>query len=268
MRAIAIHKVIASKDPNYKVGSLVRGFFTWTQYSVVNASEVQPVREIPGVSTSQFLGALGGTGLTAYVGLYKIGRAKAGETVVISGAAGATGSMAVQIAKHVIGCKKVIGLAGSDEKCRWVESLGADVCINYKKDWVTELKKATDGYVDVYFDNVAGETLDFMITRMKQGGRIVACGGVSDYNKGEKTGIKNWMEIVMQRLEVKGFIVTDHQAEFPKMIGELVEASKAGKIKIDDSNETVIDTKFEEIPNTWVKLFSGGNQGKLVSKIV
>jgi NADPH-dependent curcumin reductase CurA len=130
-------------------------------------------------------------------------RAKAGESVVISGAAGATGSMVIQIAKHIVSCSKVIGLAGSDEKCRWVESLGADVCINYKDaDWKDQLTKATPGFVDMYFDNVGGEQLDFMLTRMKTYGRIAACGAISVYNKQNFEGIKNWTQIILQRLEV------------------------------------------------------------------
>ena len=129
--------------------------------------------------------------------------AKAGESLVVSGAAGATGSMVVQIAKHIVGCSKIIGLAGSDEKCRWVESLGADKCINYKdKDWKEQLVKATDGYVDIFFDNVAGEQLDVMLDRLTQGGRIAACGGIAGYND-SSLGVKNWMQIILQRYTVR-----------------------------------------------------------------
>ena len=142
-------------------------------------------------------------------------RAKAGESVVVSGAAGATGSMVVQIAKHIVGCSKVIGLAGSDEKCLWVESLGADTCINYKDtDWKDQLTKATTGFVDLYFDNVGGEQLDFMLGRMKTFGRIAACGAISVYNGRNFEGIKNWTEIVLQRLEVSGIFETSIRFEF------------------------------------------------------
>jgi NADPH-dependent curcumin reductase CurA len=130
--------------------------------------------------------------------------AKAGESVVISGAAGATGQMVVQIAKHIVGCSKIIGLAGTDEKCRWVESLGADKCINYKdSDWRDQLTKATEDYADMYFDNVGGEQLDFMLGRLKKFGRVAACGSISGYNSGsEAYGIKNWFPIIGQRLTV------------------------------------------------------------------
>ena len=116
--------------------------------------------------------------------------------------------MVVQIAKHIVGCSKVIGLAGSDEKCRWVESLGADTCINYKDaDWKDQLTNATPGFVDVYFDNVGGEQLDFMLGRMKMYGRIAACGAISMYNQRNFEGIKNWVQIILQRLEVSS--ITD-----------------------------------------------------------
>jgi len=112
--------------------------------------------------------------------------------------------MVVQVAKHIVGCSKIIGLAGSDDKCRWVESLGADKCINYKdSDWQDQLTKATDGYVDMYFDNVGGEQLDFMLGRMKKNGRISACGSISGYNSGDVYGIKNWFHIIGQRLTVR-----------------------------------------------------------------
>jgi len=111
--------------------------------------------------------------------------------------------MVVQIAKHIVGCSKIIGLAGTDDKCRWVESLGADKCINYKDaNWRDQLTKATDDYVDMYFDNVGGEQLDFMLGRLKKFGRVAACGSISGYNSGEAYGIKNWFSIIGQRLTV------------------------------------------------------------------
>jgi NADPH-dependent curcumin reductase CurA len=271
MRARAVCKVLESKDSKYAKGSLVLGSGNWRQYAVLEAAECQPVKDIPGVSPTQYLGALGGTGLTAYAGLIEVVQAKAGESVVVSGAAGATGSMVVQIAKHIVGCKKVIGLAGTDEKCRWVESIGADICINYKdSDWQDQLIKATDPFVDIYFDNVAGEQLDLMLTRLKTYGRVAACGAIGDYNKGEKSGLTNWFEVIMQRLQIKGFIVTDYITgnKGAEMINVLANAAKEGKIKVSEENETVVETKFEDIPKTWVKLFSGANRGKLVTHIV
>jgi NADPH-dependent curcumin reductase CurA len=270
MRASGICEVVESKDDKFQKGALVMTSTGWSEYVIRNSAEARPVRDIPGVSPTQYLGALGGTGLTALVGLLEVVETKAGEVVVVSGAAGATGSMAVQIAKHVIGCKQVIGLSGTDEKCRWVESIGADVCINYKNStWKEELAKAADGNVDVYFDNVGGEQLDFMLTQLKRNGRVAACGAISDYNKGEKTGLKNWSRVITQRLNIKGFIVSDYlgDGKLLKFLEQLSDAAQSGKIKVGGESETVVDTKFEEIPNTWVKLFDGSNTGKLVTKI-
>jgi NADPH-dependent curcumin reductase CurA len=151
-----------------------------------------------------------------------------------------------------------------------VESLGADVCVDYKSPTFKEdLKKATEGFVEVYFDNVGGEILELMLQRLKRHGRIAACGAVSTYNNLQGAGIKNWFEIITNRLEVKGFIVTDaiEAGKTGTMIQKIVEKIKEGKIKIGEDSETVVPTKFEDIPKTWTMLFSGGNQGKLVTKL-
>lgn len=176
-------KVLDSKADNVKTGSLVNASLGWTQYAVVEAKLVLPIKEIPGLSITHYLGAFGGVGLTAWHGLTEVAHATKDDAVVVSGAAGGTGSMVVRIAKHMIGCKKVIGIAGGKEKCKWVESLGADVCVDYKSgSFVDDLKKATDGKVEVYFDNVAGSILDLMLPRMKRYGRVVACGAIANYN--------------------------------------------------------------------------------------
>ena len=214
---------------------------------------------------------LSNAGLTAYYGIKEIARAGKDDTVVVSGAAGATGSMVVQIAKHMLGCKRVIGIAGSQEKIDWVKSLGADDCLNYKdSDFAQKLAKATDGYVDVYFDNVGGDILDLMLTRMKRHGRIAACGAITQYNKGEKDGIKNWFEVVSNRIEIRGFIVLDfvQAGKAGPATADLAQAFKDGKIKIDDKSETVVETKVEDLPKVWMTLFEGANRGKLVSTMV
>lgn len=134
-----------------------------------------------------------------------------------------------------------------------------------------DLVKATDGYVEVYFDNVGGEILDLMLTRMKQGGRIAACGAITDYNRTEKqTSLKNWFEVFSNRIEINGFIAKDFWAEGkgPQAVKEKVTAAKEGKIKVGEENETVVDTKFEDVPKTWMSLFEGANTGKLVTKLV
>lgn len=271
MRAGAVAKVLESKSPKLPKGKLCMATTGWTEYAVLDAEECKPLEELPGLSPTHYLGAFGLTGLTAYYGIKEIVRVGPGDTVVVSGAAGATGSMVVQIAKKMLGCKRVIGMAGSDDKCRWVESLGADVCLNYKKpDFQQQLINATDGYVEVYYDNVGGKILDLMLMRMKQGGRIAACGAIEDYNTSDPTGLKNWYNVITMRLEIRGLIIFDFlaQGKGPAALKELTGAFKEGKIKIGDESETVVDTRFEDIPKTWFKLFDGGNTGKLVTKLV
>ncbi|KAF6222873.1 hypothetical protein HO133_000924 [Letharia lupina] len=258
MRARSIAQVVESKSSNYSRGDKVLATTGWAEYSVQDAVECQACEDIPGLSATHYLGAFGLTGLTAYYGTKIIARVGREDTVVVSGAAGATGSMVVQIAKKMLGCKKVVDIAGSDDKAKWVESLGADVCLNYKKFcFKQDLVKATDGFVEVYFDNVGGEILDLMLMRMKQGGRIAACGAITDYNRNEKqTTLKNWFEDFWA--EGKG----------PQAVKEMVTAAKEGKIKVGEENETVVDNKFEDVPKTWMSLLEGANTGKLVTKLV
>ncbi|KAL8992569.1 MAG: hypothetical protein Q9169_006999 [Polycauliona sp. 2 TL-2023] len=274
MNARGLCKILQSNAEGWQEGDLVLASTGWREYAVLNASACQKIPSLEGldVGITQFLGALGMTGLTAWFGLKEIARAGPDDTVVVSGAAGATGSMVVQIAKHIIGCKRVIGIAGGEEKCKWVkEHLGADVCVDYKSpSFVEDLKKETEGFVEVYFDNVGGEILDLMLTRVKRYGRIAACGAIAEYNKDSAGayGIKNWFEVVMNRIEIKGFIVLDFIDKAAEATKELVKATREGKIKIDAGNETVVETGFEGVPETWMKLFEGGNRGKLVTKLV
>jgi len=271
MRARSVAEVMESTASKYKKGDKVLASMGWAEYAVQNAKECQAIDTSMGISPTHYLGAFGLTGLTAYYGTKIIARAGPEDTVVVSGAAGATGSMVVQIAKHMLGCKRVVGIAGTDDKCKWVESLGADVCLNYKKpDFRKQLIASTDGYVEVYFDNVGGEILDLMLTRMKKDGRVAACGAVAEYNKSNPTGLKNWLEVISNRIEIKGFIIMDWLAQDkgPDAVKEMVQALKQGKIKVDEASETVVDTKFEDIPKTWMRLFEGANTGKLVTKLV
>ena len=274
MRARSVAEVLESTSDKFKKGQNCLVSMGWSEYAVEDASnnpKVQIIEEVEGLSNTHFLGALGLTGNTAYYGIKHIARAGPEDTVVVSGAAGATGSMVVQIAKKMLGCKRVVAMAGTDEKCKWVESLGADVCLNYKdKDFKEKLEKETDGFVEVYFDNVGGEILDLMLTRMKVEGRVAACGAITDYNKSDKGGIKNWFEVISNRLELKGFVVIDfwNKGGMAEALSELTLAYKEGKIRIGKESETVVDTKFEDVPKTWMKLFEGANTGKLVTKLV
>ncbi|RYN21993.1 hypothetical protein AA0112_g10028 [Alternaria arborescens] len=272
MRSFAIAEIVESSTDSLPKGQLVMGTFGWTEYAVVSAKEVRPIQadESAGIRPTHFVGALGGTGLTAYYGLIDIARATAADTVVVSGAAGATGSMVVQLAKNVLGCKRVIGIAGGEKKCRWVESLGADICVDYKAaSFEKDLIKATEGYVEVYFDNVGGDILSLMLGRMKRHGRIAACGAVATYNSMGDSGVKNWFEIISNRIEVKGFIVIDalESGRAGQIVPELIKGVKEGKIQVGPETETVVKTKFEDVPKTWMMLFQGGNTGKLVTEI-
>lgn len=154
---------------------------------------------------------------------------------------------------------------------QWVESLGADKCFNYKSPtFRSDLASATsDGDVDVYFDNVGGEILDFVLTRMARNGRIAACGSISTYNTSadRTTGLKNWFEVISQRLQIKGFIVSDMRNQWPEAVADMTSAAGEGKLKIGEDSEDVVKTSFEDIPKTWVKLFEGANRGKLVTDL-
>ncbi|KAF1965588.1 NAD(P)-binding protein [Bimuria novae-zelandiae CBS 107.79] len=272
MRSYGIGEVVQSKAANLKEDTLVSCITDWQEYKVLDAAACTPIQEDPaaGIKATHYIGALGGPGITAWYGLTEVVRTTADDVVVVSGAAGSTGSMVVQIAKRVLGCKKVIGIAGGAKKCRWVESLGADICVDYKSSsFQADLAKATEGYVDVYFDNVGGHILDLMLKRVKRFGRVAACGSISTYNDPEATHLKNWTEVIMNRIEIKGFIVLDAFAKGkgPENMGHLRKAVQEGKIKMQDQEETVVQTKFEDIPRTWMMLFEGANQGKLVTEL-
>lgn len=270
MTARVLGQVVDSRSESYKAGQVVAANGSWSEYIVVPASSCQPIPEVPGMTIKQthYLGALGMTGLTAYYGLKIVAEAKASDVVMVSGAAGATGSMVVQIAKHILGCKKVFAMAGTDEKCRWIESLGADRCLNYKSaNFKKDLIALTPDFVDVFFDNVAGPTLDLMLTRMNRHGRVAACGAIADYNSGSPKALTNYFEIISMRIQIRGLIVMDYMGHAQEVVQELIGAMKAGKIKITDANETVVKTGFEGVPKVWMGLFEGVNQGKLITEI-
>ncbi|OJJ50373.1 hypothetical protein ASPZODRAFT_149710 [Penicilliopsis zonata CBS 506.65] len=247
MKSMGIAQVVASRCAAVPVGSLVTGNPGWAEYSVDEGEKVAVIEEIPaGLPVTHFLGALGLPGFTAYYALTQIVKATARDAIVVSGAAGAVGTMVVQIAKKMIGCRKVIGIAGTDEKCRWVEKLGADVCINYKSlSFKQTLTQETEGFVEIYFDNVGGEILDFMLTRLAKFGR----------------------EVITMRLQILGFINIDWIDHLAEVRAILVEEWKKGTLVIGEESEMVVDTAFKDIPSTWMMLYSGGNTGKLVTRV-
>lgn len=271
MRSGIIAEVLESLSPNFKSGDLVLDFHlgTWSEYVILDAATTQPLAPLPNdLPLTHYLGAFGASGIAAYAGLYYTGKAKPSDTIVISAAAGATGSMAIQIAAKLLRAERVIGIAGSDEKCAWVKSLGALECVNYKSPtFAADLKAATRNEVDVYFDNVGGGILDLMLTRMKKGGQIAVCGAVSEYNSDEPMALRNWFELVSMRISITGFIMLDYMEKVPEILKELIGAAADGRIRLD-AGETVVEARIEEQPEIWMRLFSGGNQGKLLTKLI
>ena len=261
MRAGAVGEVVASNNPSYPEGALVSGAFGMQDYAVAGGRNA-PLRVFDsGIDPKVALGILGGTGMTAYFGLLEVGQPKAGDVVVISGAAGATGSVAGQIAK-IKGCT-VFGMAGSDEKCSWLtEELGFDGAFNYKTaDAKAEISRLCPKGINVFFDNVGGEILDICLARIAMNARIVICGGISRYNAtGPLAGPKNYFNLVFRRARMEGFIVIDYVHRFNEAVEEMRGWMDAGLLK---QQTTVIDG-FKELPRALVKLFEGYNTGKLM----
>ncbi|MGD9763429.1 MAG: NADP-dependent oxidoreductase [Candidatus Binatia bacterium] len=265
MRGIGLAQVVESKSPRYAVGDLVSGLTGWQDYVLINAGNANMLTPVPkglDVPPQMLLGVLGLTGLTAYFGLLEIGQPKEGETVVISAAAGATGSVAGQIAK-IKSCRAV-GIAGGAEKCRWlVDELGFDAAIDYRAaGWQERLRAACPNGVDINFENVGGEIMDTVMSLMNLHGRVVLCGLISGYNAGEPMRGRFDL-ILMKRLRAQGFIVTDFIREFPSAVFQLVQWHLEGKLKHRD---TVIDG-LEQAPTAINMLFDGGNVGKLLIKV-
>ena len=260
MRAGGVGRVVESNHPDYAVGDMVGGTIGMQDYVVFNGDT--PLRRFPAdTNPEEALGVLGGTGMTAYFGLLDIGLPKPGDTVVISGAAGATGSIAGQIAK-LKGCR-VIGIAGNTEKCQWLtKTLGFDEAIDYKsQDVGAELTRLCPKGIDIYFDNVGGEILDLALDRIATNARVVICGGISRYNAiGELAGPKNYFNLVFRRARMEGFIVLDYAARFPEAMAEMRQWIDSGKLQ---QGATVVQG-FEKLPSTLIALFEGANTGKLM----
>jgi len=261
MRAGGTGVVIASRDPELAVGTTVQGTFGMQTHYVGNAKSRLFRTYDPSLTPEQAIGVLGGTGMTAYFGLLDLGEPKTGDVVVISGAAGATGSVAGQIAK-IKGCT-VFGMAGSDDKCRWlVDELGFDAAINYKdQDVGAELDRLCPEGINIYFDNVGGEILDLCLARIATNARVVICGGISRYNAtGPIPGPKNYFNLVFRRARMEGFIVLDYAAQFPAAVAEMKGWIESGQLQ---QSVTVIDG-FENLPSALIALFEGVNTGKLM----
>src|SRR5947207_13782314 len=230
MRAGTVGRVTASAHPGFAVGDDVSGTFGVQEYAVSDGRGVIKIdTSLAGPST--YLGALGATGLTAYFGLLDTGRLKEGDTVVVSGAAGAVGSMAGQIAK-IKGAGRVIGIAGGPEKCRALtEEFGFDAAIDYRAGNVRRvLREQTPDGVDVYFDNVGGEILDDVLTRLAPGARVIICGAISQYNETQVRGPANYMMLLVTRSSMTGFLVFDYADQYPQAMTELAGWLRDGRI--------------------------------------
>jgi hypothetical protein len=265
MRAGGIGKVIVSKNASFKEGDLVSGAIGVQQYAAIDEAQMRKAGlfkiDTRLGTVTQWLNVLGMPGMTAYFGLLDVGEPKPGDTVVVSGAAGAVGQTVGQLAK-IKGCR-VVGIAGGPAKCEWVVSeLGFDACIDYKAGKVREgLKEHCPKGVDVYFDNVGGEILDHVLAKLARGARIVICGAVSQYNNtGAVQGPKNYMSLLVNRARMQGMVVFDYADRYPQAVAELAGYLKDGRMK---SREDVV-TGLENFPEALLKLFSGENFGKLV----
>jgi NADPH-dependent curcumin reductase len=264
MRAGGIGRVTDSRHPDFQDGELVTGMFGVQRYAVSDGRAVRKV-DTSLAPAPVHLGVLGMTGLTAYFGLLDLGRPEPGQTVVVSGAAGAVGSVAGQIAR-IKGCRTV-GIAGGSEKCAWlVEELGFDAAIDYKAGELRAglRQHAPDG-VDVYFDNVGGETLDEVLRRIARGARVVICGAISQYNaEQEPRGPANYMQLLVQRATMTGFLVFDFADRYPEAIAELAGWLSAGELQ---SREDVVRGGLEQFPDVFLRLFRGENTGKLILQL-
>jgi NADPH-dependent curcumin reductase CurA len=264
MRGYAVGAVEKSNTPDFKPGDTVQGLFGVQRYAVSNGEHVVKVdtRLAP---LERWLGALGMPGWTAYFGLLEVGKPKAGETVVVSAAAGAVGSVVGQIAK-IKGCRAV-GIAGGPKKCRYVtDTLGFDACVDYKSgNFAADLRAACPGRVDVCFDNVGGDILDTILLQMNLFGRIAVCGLISAYNAAEPPpGPKNLRAVLTQRLRMQGLIVFDWADRIPEAIRELGSWHAQGKLRV---REDVREGGVDAFPDVLNLLFTGENFGKLVLKV-
>ena len=267
MRAGGVGKVIASNNTAFAVGDHVNAGLDVQEYCLIPEAQIKRsgmFKIDPRMGLTSWLNVLGMPGMTGYFGLMDVGQPKAGETVVVSGAAGAVGQTVGQIAK-LKGCR-VVGIAGGKAKCDWVvKELGFDACIDYKAgDVKAGLKEHCPKGVDIYFDNVGGDILDAVLTRITRGARIIICGAISQYNNTTPVkGPANYLSLLVNRARMEGIVVFDYADRYPQAIAEMAAYLTEGKMK---SKEDVVDG-LENFPETLLKLFNGENFGKLVLQV-
>ena len=256
-----VSEVVESKNDAFRPGDLVAGYDGWQQYAASSGKDLRKLdRSLP---PSSALSVLGMPGMTAYVGLLDIGQPKPGETVVVSAASGAVGSVVGQLAK-IKGCRAV-GVAGSADKCRYVvDELGLDACINYKTDDLkTALRAACPNGIDVYFENVGGAVLDAVFRLLNRGARIPLCGLIAEYNATELPRGPNLRPLIVARALIKGFIVSDHMDRAPAFLQEMTPLVRDGRIKY---REDIVEG-LDAAPSAFIGLLAGKNFGKLLVRV-
>ncbi|MEK6299098.1 MAG: NADP-dependent oxidoreductase [Acidobacteriota bacterium] len=264
MRGGTIGVIEKSRNVNFQEGARVQGLLGWQDYAVSDGTGLTPLPNNPAIPLTAFFGLFGHIGITAYFGLLDVGKPQAGETLVVSAAAGATGSLVGQIGK-IKGCR-VVGIAGTEEKCRWLtDELGFDAAINYKSESVLEaLKRHCPAGIDVYFDNVGGEILDAALSLINQRARVVLCGLISQYNAVDPVpGPYNFSNILIKRARIEGFIVIDYMNRAQEAMADLGKWLAEGKIKY----RVDVVEGLERAPEALGKLFDGSNVGKLVVQL-
>ena len=263
VRSFGVGRIEASNNPDFAVGDIVVGLTGWQDYVAMNPKD--QLNKLPrGAPLELAMSALGMNGVTAYFGLLDVGRPVAGETVVVSGAAGATGSVAGQIAK-IKGCR-VIGIAGGAEKCRWLtDEAGFDAAIDYKSEDVqARLKELCPKGIDIFYDNVGGDILDAALAWLAMRGRVVLCGAIAIYNAAEPPpGPKYYLSLLIQRGRMEGFIVFDYMPRAAEAIGALSNWVQAGKLKY----RVDVQHGLENAPATLRRLFEGRNEGKQLLRV-
>ncbi|HZT39098.1 MAG TPA: NADP-dependent oxidoreductase [Bryobacteraceae bacterium] len=264
MRGITLGVVEESKNRDFAPGDIVQGLGGWQEYYAGDASGWTKAPRIPGLPLTAYFGAMGHIGYTAYFGLMDVARPKPGETLVVTAAAGAVGSLAGQMGK-IAGCR-VVGIAGSDEKCAWItQELGFDSAVNYKKQDVREaLKSACPDGIDIDFENVGGPILEAILDRLNLYGRVALCGLISQYNaEAPPTGPANFINILIKRARVQGFLVLDYASRFGEAASAIVPWLKEGKLKyrID------MVEGLRAAPAALNRLFDGANIGKLLVRV-
>jgi NADPH-dependent curcumin reductase CurA len=265
MLGFIVGEVVKSRHAGFAEGTLAVGLTTWSDYVVTTGEGFVPFPKPEGISLADAFGVLAVAGPTAYVGLLEIGKPKAGDTLVVTAAAGAVGALVGQIGK-VVGCRKVVGVAGSDAKCRWlVDDLGFDAAVNYNKEDILDgLRRECPDGIDVHFENVGGEALDAGLTLMNNFGRVVICGLISTYNSSDPVpGPYMFRNVIMKRLTIEGFVILDYAARFPEYHEKLVGWMRDGKLKY----RLHVAEGLESAQDALRLLYTGGNNGKLMVRI-